>query len=80
MKFSDNIERTNLELVFVERTRKDMESREEINTFLWDVERFDVKKTNKDGFVCLYKTPCRDVRLGELIYNKQGEAIAYRSA
>jgi hypothetical protein len=79
MKFSDHIERTSLELVFVKRTREDMLSREESASFLWDIEKFDIQKTKKDGWLCLYKTPVRDMRISESIYDKEGKEIAYRS-
>ena len=47
MKFSDNIERTNLEEVFVIRKSEEMEAREEYNSNLWDLERRNfLKKGN----------------------------------
>ena len=72
-KFSDNVVRNNLDTVYVAREEKDMESREEYNSNLWDYER-DLPKGLK-----LYSTPVRDVRIGESIYDKNYKFIAYRS-
>ena len=74
MKFSDNIERTSLEEVFVIRTEKEMEAREEFNSNLWELQRSSgLQKGNN-----IYKTVVRDVKVGENIYNKAGRTIAYR--
>ena len=75
MKFSDNIERTSLEEVFVIRTSKEMEAREEYNSNLWDLERENFLKKGNN----IYKTVIRDVKIGESIYTKAGKFIAYRS-
>lgn len=75
MKFSDNIERTALEQVFVIRTQKEMEAREEYDSNLWDIERENFLKNGNN----LYSTPARDVKIGESIYTKAGKFIAYRS-
>lgn len=75
MKFSDNIERTSLEDVFVIRTSKEMEAREEFNSNLWELEREDFLKKGQN----IYKTVVRDVKIGESIYTKSGRFIAYRS-
>ena len=75
MKFSDNIERASLEEVFVVRTAKEMEAREEYNSNLWDLQRKNfIKKGNN-----IYKTVSRDIKIGESIYTKNGRLIAYRS-
>lgn len=79
MKFSDHIERTNLELVYVLRTRNDMNSREEADALLFDVEKFNIKKTKKDGWLNLFSTPVRDVRIGESLYDETGKYITYRT-
>jgi hypothetical protein len=74
MKFSDSIERTSLEGVFVIRTAEEMEAREEFNSNLWDLERRNfLKKSNN-----IYLTVVRDVKIGESIYSKSGRFIAYR--
>lgn len=73
MKFSDNIERTALEEVFVIRTEKEMEAREEFNSNLWELHRSGLQKGNN-----IYKTVVRDVKVSENIYNKAGRMIAYR--
>lgn len=73
MKFSDNIERTSLEEVYVIRTEKEMEAREEFNSNLWELQRSGLQKGNN-----IYKTVVRDVKVGENIYNKAGRTIAYR--
>ena len=77
MKFSDNIIRKNLEIVHVIRTKKEMEAREEYGSLLWD----EVKKAflPKDRSKNLYSTPCRDVKIGESIYDENGQYISYRS-
>lgn len=73
MKFSDKIERTSLDEVFVIRTEKEMEAREEYNSNLWELHRSGLRKGNN-----IYKTVVRDVKVGENIYNKAGKTIAYR--
>lgn len=73
MKFSDKIERTSLEEVFVIRTEKEMEAREEYNSNLWELHRSGLQKGKN-----MYKTVVRDVKVGENIYNKAGKTIAYR--
>jgi len=73
MKFSDNIERTSLEEVFVIRTTEDMHSREEASSDLWDY----LKGMGND--YNLYSTPVRDVKIGESIYNSEGNYVAYRT-
>lgn len=72
MKFSDHIIRKELTTVYVKRTREEMETREEHNSLLWAYE-----KTVAKG-VHLYSTPVRDVKIGENIYDAQGEFITYR--
>ena len=74
MKFSDNIERTSLEEVFVIRTAKEMEAREEFNSNLWDLVRENFLKKGNN----IYKTVVRDVKISESIYTKNGKYIAYR--
>lgn len=74
MNFSDNAARTNLEIVFVKRTETEMEAREEYNSNLWEIEKYDIKPK-----VNLYATPARDVKIGEDIFSKKGEFIAFRS-
>jgi hypothetical protein len=74
MKFSDNIERTSLEEVFVIRTSEEMEAREEYNSNLWDLERENFLKKGNN----LYQTVVRDLKIGESIYSKSGKLIAYR--
>lgn len=73
MKFSDKIERTSLDEVFVIRTEKEMEAREEYNSNLWELHRSGLQKGHN-----MYKTVVRDVKVGENIYNKAGKTIAYR--
>jgi len=72
MKFSDNIIRENLDMVFVKRSSAEMEARDEYNSNLWDVEKegisFDKATQTK---VNLFSTPARDVKIGENIYNKK---------
>jgi hypothetical protein len=72
-KFSDNVVRKNLDIVYVAREEKDMESREEFNSLLWEFES-ELPKGLK-----LYSTPVRDVRIGESIFDKNYKFIAYRS-
>lgn len=74
MKFSDNIERTSLEEVFVIRTEKEMEARGEYNSNLWSLERENFLKKGNN----LYQTTIRDVKVGESVYTKIGRFIAYR--
>lgn len=74
MKFSDNIERTSLEEVFVIRTKKEMEAREESNSNLWELQRENFLKKGNN----LYQTVVRDVKVSESIYNKAGRFVAYR--
>lgn len=74
MKFSDNIERTNLEEVFVIRKSEEMEAREEYNSNLWDLERRNFLKKGNN----IYSIPARDVKISESIYSKLGRYIAYR--
>ena len=72
MKFSDKIERTSLDEVFVIRTEKEMEAREEYNSNLWELHSVLQKGYN------LYQTVVRDVKVGENIYTQDGKTIAYR--
>jgi len=75
MKFSDKIERTALEVVFVIRTAKEMEAREEYNSNLWNLEReFNSKKKEN-----LYSIPVRDLKISESIVKANGKMIAYRT-
>ena len=74
MKFSDNLERTSLEEIFVIRTANEMEAREESNSNLWEIHR---KKFLKKGNN-IYQTVCRDVKISESIYTKNGRIICYR--
>jgi hypothetical protein len=80
MKFSDNIIRNNLDIVFVKRSEKEMEDRLEYNSNLWDIHKegisFDATTRAK---VNIYSTPARDVKIGENIYNSNGDFVAYRS-
>lgn len=73
MKFSDNIERASLEEVFVIRTTEDMNSREEVNSNLWDLKR----SLGNKNFI--FSIPARDLRIGETIVNWKGNFIAYRT-
>jgi len=74
MKFSDKIERTSLEEVYVIRTSEEMKAREEYNSNLWDLERENFLKKGNN----IYKTVVRDVKISESIYNKKGRYLAYR--
>jgi len=74
MKFSDKIERTALDEVYVIRAEAEMEAREEYNSNLWELERENFLGKGKN----LYKTPARDVKIGESIYSKTVRFIAYR--
>lgn len=51
-----------------------MEAREEYNSNLWEVQRYDFLKKGNN----LYKTVVRDVKIAESIYNKAGRFVAYR--
>ena len=74
MKFSDNIIRESLEVVYVIRTQKEMEAREEYNSNIWE------KVKDFPGNSHLFSIPVRDVKIGESIYNNTGNKfIAYRS-
>ena len=75
MKFSDGIKRNSLDEVYVIRTEKDMNSREESNSNLWDIKRKNLLKKGNN----LYQTVVRDVRIGENICNNAGRTIAYRA-
>jgi len=76
MKFSDNIERTYLEEVYVYRTEQEMESRDEYNSNLWNIQKANIE--GKKEFH-LYKTVVRDLRIGESFYNKAGNVeVSYR--
>lgn len=39
MKFSDNIIRNALDIVFVKRSESEMKERDEYNSLLWDIEK-----------------------------------------
>ena len=80
MKFSDNKTRTSLTTVYVRRTKKDMESRDEANSNLWELHKENAKKAKGLAAEHLYSTPARDVRIGESIYNSAGKEIAYRTS
>jgi len=73
MKFSDHVERTSLDEVFVIRTEEEMMAREESNSNLWELHRSGLRKGHN-----IYKTVVRDVKVGENIYNASGKTIAYR--
>lgn len=75
MKFSDKIERDSLDEVYVIRTSKEMEARDESNSNLWNLERENILKKGNN----LYQTVVRDVKIGESIYNKAGRLISYRA-
>jgi len=72
MKFADNITRTSLEEVFVIRTEKEMEARDEYNSNLCELHHSDKKGNN------LYKTVVRDVKIGESIFTEKGKYLTYR--
>ena len=79
MKFSDNITRSSITLCYVKRSESQMNEREEVNSNLWSVEISGIsydKATNSS--VHLFKTPARDVKIGENIYSNSGNFIAYR--
>lgn len=76
MKFSDNIIREPLEIVFVIRTEQEMMAREEANSNLWELEREDFLKKGNN----IYAIPVRDLKIGESIYFKDGKFLAYRSS
>ncbi len=73
MKFSDNIIRKNIDVVYVIRTTSEMEAREEFNSNLWDIERENILNGKN-----LYSTLARDVKIGESIFTKNARYIAYR--
>jgi prolyl oligopeptidase PreP (S9A serine peptidase family) len=75
MKFSDNIVRNQLDTVFVIRTEKEMEEREEFNSNLWELQRENFLKEGNN----IYSIPVRDLKVGESIYTKDGRFISYRS-
>jgi len=81
MKFSDELDRTSLEEVLVKRTEKDMESREEASSDLWDIEEYNISKyeVNTKEWLNLYRVPARDVRVGETIRYDAFTFIAYRT-
>ena len=74
MKFSDKIERNSLDEVYVVRTEKEMEAREEYNSNLWELHRENFLKKGNN----IYQTVVRDVKVGESIYNAAARTIAYR--
>ena len=75
MKFADNIVRESLDIVYVIRTREEMNARQEANSNLWEEER-----GFPDGKF-LFSTPVRDVKIGENIYNEMGtKFVTYRSS
>lgn len=73
MRFSDNIIRKCLDVVYVIRTTSEMEAREEYNSNLWNIESENILKGKN-----LYSTPARDVKIGESIYTRDAKFIAYR--
>lgn len=75
MKFSDDIVRNDLDIVFVIRTEKEMQEREEANSNLWELERENFLKKGNN----IYSIPVRDLKVGENIYTKGGKFISYRS-
>ena len=80
-KFSDNIIRTSLEEVFVIRTFEDMLNREEANSNMWELARFNIfseNNTKSYKIKSLYKTLVRDLKIGESIYTETGKFIAHR--
>ena len=81
LKFSDNIIRTPLEEVFVIRTFEEMLEQEEVNSHMWELERFNIfseNNTKSYKVKSLYKTLVRDLKIGENIYTDTGKFIAYR--
>lgn len=74
MRFTDNVERDLLSEVYVVRTEQEMEAREEFHSLLWEVEIYDFSPDGR-----LYQTVARDVKVGELIYTKEGRYIGYRA-
>lgn len=80
MKFSDRIIREELDDCFVKRTEKEFKAREESGSNLWDIEIYNIAYDKAQGSpVNLYKTPARDVKIAENIYDEKGNYIAYRS-
>lgn len=75
MKFSDNIERSDLDIVFAIRTEVEMQEREEYSSNLWELARENFLKKGNN----IYSIPARDLKIGESIYDKSGKFIAYRS-
>lgn len=73
MKFADKIERDDLDIVYVLRTKEDMESRDEYNSNIWNLVR-ENKMIGKN----LYETPARDVKIGESIYYKNMRYLTTR--
>jgi hypothetical protein len=78
VKFADKIIRESFDIVFVKRSEKEMEAREEFNSNLWNIEKINIS-SDKWSSVNLYSTPVRDVKIGENIYDEEGNFITYRS-
>jgi hypothetical protein len=80
MKFSDRIIRESLDDCFVKRTEKEMRSKDETDSLLWDVEKYNISYDNGNGSpVHLFIVQARDVKISENIYDETGDYIAYRS-
>lgn len=76
IKISENRQLGNLTLVYVKRTEKEMEAREEFHSLLWEqVSRVYAKSRIP---VYLYKIPARDLKIGESIFDKKGKFIGHR--
>ena len=74
MKFSNKQDYSLLDEVYVIRTEKEMQSRDEYNSNLWEY----VKMINPKKGLILYKTVVRDVKVSETIHDRNGRNLGYR--
>lgn len=80
MNFSDRIIRDEFYECYVKRSEVDFKQRKESGSNLWEIEKFNIAfNKSQNSPVHLYKTPARDVKIGESIYNETGDYVAYRS-
>ena len=79
MKFSDKIIRDKTDMVFIKATEKQANDRSLFNCNCNDVAKYGISFTPGEGKVNLYSVTSQDVKIGENIYDADGDFIAYRS-
>lgn len=78
MKYSDDLERSNKDKVFVIRTQREMLESEAYKNGNWETVAENIAPALGDGGANLYAIHAEDVRVGEWTYNESGDYAAER--